>query len=138
MASRGWIANGFFFGLTFSLLNAVASPAAWALFWSAMSVQAMAAAWLTWMRTGLRWYTLDMAHAATIMAALVPVYLAGYTIQTLPVRWMVVFGVNVALGIAMNLGSAYEDRDKTARWRAVNTRASLTDLLTFRYIPHLR
>jgi hypothetical protein len=124
--------------LTFSVLNALASPTEWALFWAALSAQSAAAAWLTWQRTGLRWYTLDMAHAATILAALVPAYLAGYTILTLPLRWMVIFGVNAALWIAMNVAGAFEDRDKTARSRAATARASLTDLINLRYIPNLR
>jgi hypothetical protein len=138
MFFRSAAAFGWLFGVTFVLLDKLASPIVWALFWSALAVQMAVTAWVTWRRTGLRWHTMSAVHAATIEAAMVPVHLGGYTIATLPSAWMVMFGINVALAIAMNVGSEYEDRDKWARWKASVTRASLTDLLTFRHIPVLR
>jgi hypothetical protein len=129
---------GFLMGGSFVLLDTMASPIGWSLFWAAIAVQGAVAARVTWKRTGLRWFTIGMTHGAAVSAAMVPVHLAGYTLRTLPFPWMLIFGCNVALAIAMNVGSRYEDRDKTARWKAVLATTSLTDLLTFRHIPDLR
>ena len=131
-------AFGWIFAVAFVLLDRLASPIAWALFWGALGALEAATAWVTWRRTGLRWRTMATIQGATLNAAMVPVHLAGYTIATLPYAWMAIFGVGVALTIAMNVGSEYEDRDKWERWKAAVTQASLTDLVTLRHMPVLR
>jgi hypothetical protein len=113
---------GFLMGVSFALLDTMASPIAWSLFWAAITVQLAVAARVTWTRTGLRLFTIGMVHAATVSAVMVPVHLAGYTLRTLPFTWMLIYGANAALAIAMNVGSRYEDRDKTARWKAPSQR----------------
>jgi hypothetical protein len=121
------------------LLTLTGSPIAYAIVWGILAAQSAAAAWITWKRTGLQWYAINMFHVAAIAAAVVPFVLAGYTISTMPIRWMLVFGVNIALAIAMNIASQYEDREKTARWKAAaSATASVTDFFTFRNIPNLR
>jgi hypothetical protein len=138
MFFRSAAAVGWIFVVTFVLLDKLASPIVWALFWLALAAQLAASAWITWRRTGLRWLTMGEAHSATINAAMVPVYFAGYTIVTLPSAWLVILGVNIALAIAIHAGAEYEDRDKWARWKSAIARASLADLVTLRHIPNLR
>jgi hypothetical protein len=123
--------------LTFFLIH-MASPILWGLFWGVVAAQTLAAGWLTWRRTGLRWYTINMFHGAMIEAALVPFCLAGYSVESVPMAWKLIFAANAAIAIAMNVASQYEDRDKTARWKAALAKASWTDFLTFRHIPNLR
>ena len=125
------------FGVTM-FLTQIGSPIAYAIFWGVLAVQAAAAAWITWKRTGLQWYAINMFHVAAITAAVVPFVLAGYTMTTMPGRWLLIFGANIAMAIAMNVASQYEDREKTARWRATSATASMTDFFTFRNIPNLR
>ena len=120
------------------LLTSMRSPIAYAIFWGILAAQSAVSGWLTWKRTGLQWYAINMFHVAAIIAAVVPFVLAGYTITTMPGRWMLIFGVNIALAIGMNVASQYEDREKTARWRAASATASVTDFFTFRNIPNLR
>ena len=129
---------GFLFGTAFAVLHNIGSPVLWALFWAALAAQNAIAARLTWKRTGLRWWTFDMVHATMISAALVPVYLAGYTITTIPAPWMIIFGVNVTLSVAMTVFSRYEDPEKFARWKEVGRKTSFVDFLMFRHIPQLR
>jgi hypothetical protein len=138
MFFRSAAAFGWLFGVAFFLLDKLASPIVWALLWAALGVQLAASAWVTWRRTGLRWRTMGLMQGATLNAAMVPVHLAGYTIATLPYAWMAIFGVGVALTIAINVGGEYEDRDKSERLKAAATRASLPDLVTLRHIPNLR
>jgi hypothetical protein len=138
MSRSSFLKNAFAAFAVTMLLTQIGSPIAYAIFWGVLAAQATAAAWITWKRTGLHWYAINMFHVAAITAAVVPFVLAGYTMTTMPGRWLLVFGANIALAIAMNIASRYEDPEKTARWRAINATAPMTDFFTFRNIPHLR
>jgi hypothetical protein len=129
---------GMMLGFVFSILVIYDRPGAWIAYWILQTVLSACAAVTIWRRTRLPLMCGGTVIATVIAAAFVAVSIAGYTMLSLPSRWMIAWWISLAVMLVVQTLSWWLYREQYRLWRQHAEGRSMLDLLLMRHIPKLR
>ena len=129
---------GLLLGGLFATADAIASRPVWILLWSGQAAMIAIGAVLIWRRMAMRWMTVAMTLAAIQCGMLGAVYVAGWTLRDVSLRWPYVLFSALAAILALVLLSQWREPQQWSEWRLRTEHIRLRDMLLFRHIPDLR
>ena len=129
---------GLLLGLTFApLVHFGPRPYAQVFVGAFVVLALLAAAVLTWRRTGLRLASTGMALAGLAMVLLMRIFIRWPDPLVAPPSALIAFGLVLLLAAAFMLAQSRTAPGLWDQWRRHQRTVSLADVLCFRHIPRL-